>query len=101
MGKKEKEVKEKKKKDKDEKEKRKPGYDIGEGRTLFVRNCPFDATEPELRKLFSRFGKVALIKMVADRTGQNAHSGSVFVKFKEAEGLEQALAVEADADRKL
>lgn len=91
----------KEKDDKAQKALRTPGYDVSEGRTLFVRNCPFDATEAEVRQTFSRFGKVASVKLVADKTGQHEHTGSVFIKFREAEGLQKALSVEDDANRKL
>jgi RNA recognition motif-containing protein len=54
-----------------------------------------------MRQVFGKFGRVGSIKFVADRTGQNEHSGSVFIKYREAEGLKKALLIEKDADRKL
>ncbi|CAJ1340439.1 unnamed protein product [Effrenium voratum] len=64
--------------------KRKPGFDIEQGQTIFVRNVPFDASEDDLREVFRRFGKVRFVKLTPDKTGQNAHRGSAFVKFVEA-----------------
>lgn len=83
------------------KEERKPGFDVEQGCSIFVRNVPFDATAEDLQNVFKRFGRVASIKMVADRTGVNAHRGSCFVKFKDVEGSASAMAAECEADRKL
>lgn len=80
---------------------RKPGFDIDQGQTIFVRNVPFDATADDLKEVFRRFGRVGFVKLVADKTGQNAHRGSAFVKFAEVAGAEAALATEAEADQKL
>lgn len=80
---------------------RRPGFDIDQGQTVFVRNVPFDATAEDLKEVFRRFGRVSSIKMVADKTGQNAHRGSAFVKFSEVAGAEAALATEEEANQKL
>ncbi|CAJ1456533.1 unnamed protein product [Effrenium voratum] len=96
-----KKVKGKKKKTDAKAPKRKPGFDIEQGQTIFVRNVPFDASEDDLREVFRRFGKVRFVKLTPDKTGQNAHRGSAFVKFVEAEGAEAALQAESEADRKL
>merc|ERR1712048_98478 len=55
----------------------------------------------ELRDVFKKFGRVKSLKFVADRTGQNAHRGSCFIRFMDLEGANSALAAEAEADRKL
>eukprot|EP00929_Paragymnodinium_shiwhaense_P025851 TRINITY_DN1553_c0_g3_i2.p1 TRINITY_DN1553_c0_g3~~TRINITY_DN1553_c0_g3_i2.p1 ORF type:complete len:921 (+),score=369.68 TRINITY_DN1553_c0_g3_i2:157-2919(+) len=83
------------------KDPRKPGFDVDEGRSVFVRNVPFDATEEDLRGVFKKFGVVQTIKFVKDASGKNAHRGSCFVKFKDAEGCQAALATETEAERKL
>mmetsp|Transcript_4447 Transcript_4447/g.10322 ORF Transcript_4447/g.10322 Transcript_4447/m.10322 type:complete len:685 (+) Transcript_4447:68-2122(+) len=80
---------------------RKPGYDVDQRQSIFVRNVPFDADEADLKEVFRRFGKVSSIKMVADKTGQQTHRGSAFIKFAEASGAEAALATEEEAERKL
>merc|ERR1712039_1110137 len=69
-----------------EKVDRKPGYDLEEGRTVFVRNVPFEATEEDMRATFRKFGVVSSIKFVADKSGEHAHRGTAFVKFREADG---------------
>ncbi|CAE7476129.1 Rbm28 [Symbiodinium sp. CCMP2592] len=80
---------------------RKPGFDVEQGLSIFVRNVPFDAEEGDLKEVFRRFGRVSSIKMVADKTGQNAHRGSAFIKFAEAQAAQAALAAEEEAERKL
>eukprot|EP00927_Polykrikos_kofoidii_P043965 TRINITY_DN3806_c0_g1_i1.p1 TRINITY_DN3806_c0_g1~~TRINITY_DN3806_c0_g1_i1.p1 ORF type:complete len:935 (+),score=226.72 TRINITY_DN3806_c0_g1_i1:190-2994(+) len=80
---------------------RTPGFDIDQGRTVFIRNVPFESTQEQIRDVLKRFGRVQFVKFVADNTGQNAHRGSCFVQFRDAEGCEAALACEAAADRKL
>jgi len=81
--------------------KRDTGHDIGEKKTIFVRNVPFDATEEDLRGLFKKFGKLRSVKLVKDPTGANAHKGSAFVIFFDRDGAQAALAAEAEADKKL
>ncbi|CAE7612497.1 unnamed protein product, partial [Symbiodinium sp. CCMP2456] len=80
---------------------RKPGFDVEQGLSIFVRNVPFDAEEGDLKEVFRRFGRVSSIKMVADKTGQNAHRGSAFIKFAEATAAQAALEAEEEAERKL
>jgi len=80
---------------------RTPGFDVGEGRSIFVRNIPFDAGEQDLRETLRSFGKIRSVKFVADRKGEHDHRGSAFVQFADQVGAENALAAEADADRKL
>ncbi|CAE8601532.1 unnamed protein product [Polarella glacialis] len=93
---------EKKKSSATDKEKaRKPGFDVDQGRTVFVRNVPFDANDADLREVFRGFGKVGSVNLVPDRSGQNPHRGSAFVKFLDASGAEAALATEEEANKKL
>ncbi|CAE6954803.1 Rbm28 [Symbiodinium natans] len=80
---------------------RKPGFDVEQGLSIFVRNVPFDAEEGDLKEVFRRFGRVSSVKMVADKTGQNSHRGSAFIKFAEVSGSQAALAAEEEAERKL
>jgi len=88
-------------KPKEKKDLRKPGFDLEEKRTVFVRNVPFDATAEDLKEALQKFGKVATVKLVADPKGLNNHRGSAFVKFVDADGAAAALAVEAEAEKKL
>ena len=41
-----------------------PRGDVKEGRTVFVRDLPFDATEKDLSNVFKRFGKIELVAIV-------------------------------------
>lgn len=87
--------------DEEEKPKQDPGWDVGEKKTVFVRNVPFDAGEDDLRETFKKFGMIRVIRLVADPTGANPHKGVAFVHFREIEGADAALAAEAEADQKL
>eukprot|EP00928_Gymnodinium_smaydae_P010861 TRINITY_DN1408_c0_g1_i1.p1 TRINITY_DN1408_c0_g1~~TRINITY_DN1408_c0_g1_i1.p1 ORF type:complete len:889 (+),score=219.87 TRINITY_DN1408_c0_g1_i1:57-2723(+) len=97
----EKSKKKKQQAEKGEKKQRAAGFDVQEGRSVFIRNVPFDATEDELRGVLKRFGRVASVRFVADKSGQNAHRGSCFVKFFDADGCKAVLAAEDEAERRL
>lgn len=46
--------------------------DVQEGRTVFVRNLPFDLPQPDVLEEFEDFGEVTLCKLVINReTGQS------------------------------
>ncbi|CAM9942739.1 unnamed protein product, partial [Phaeothamnion confervicola] len=65
--------------------------DIGQGRTLFVRNMPFDAEEHDLRGLFEPYGRVRQALLVMNRdTG--LPRGTAFVKFATAAEADRCLA---------
>lgn len=65
--------------------------DVGEGKTLFVRNVPFDATNESLKDAFGTLAAVAFAVTVRDRaTGMS--KGTAFVKCKNAKGVEAVLA---------
>jgi nucleolar protein 4 len=68
---------------------KKVSRDVAEGRTLFVKNLPFDATEGELRKRFEEFGSVTRAAMVVDGATGLA-KGTAFVTFAEAVGANAA-----------
>jgi len=80
---------------------KKPGFDVDDGMTLFIRNVPFDADDQDLRTTFMKFGKVKSVKLVKDPSGENKHRGTAFVKFCEVDGAKAALSAEAEAERKL
>lgn len=86
---------------KEKKPKRKTGFDVDQGRTVFVRNVPFDGTEADMLQVFKKFGVVKSVKLLADKSGKNKHCGTAFVQFRETEGAEAALAAENEAERKL
>jgi len=54
-------------------------------KSIYVGNLPFSATEEEVRGLFSQFGDVQSVKIVADReTGRPR--GFAFVDMGDADG---------------
>lgn len=64
--------------------------DAREGKTIFIRNLPFDASKEEVSGLFEEFGEVDYCKIVMD--GVTEHSrGSAFLKFKEKEDAARCL----------
>ncbi|PWN30554.1 hypothetical protein BDZ90DRAFT_17291 [Jaminaea rosea] len=73
-----------------------------EGTTLFVRNLPFEATEPELLGLFKQFGPVRYARITMDRSTDPPRSkGTGFVCFwnrdDAVEALRRAREVEEEA----
>jgi len=77
------------------------GFDVDQGQTVFVRNVPFDAGVKDLYRAFGKFGRLASVKLVPHKTELQQHSGTAFVRFQTKEAAEAALAVEADAERRL
>lgn len=51
-----------------------PSRDVQEQRTVFVRNVPFEAREPLIQELFSRFGQVKSVMIVMDRVSGGRRS---------------------------
>jgi len=57
-------------------------------KTLYVGNLPFDATEAQVRALFSPLGEVGEIKLINDRdTGQPRGFAFVEMEDQSAEAL--------------
>lgn len=58
--------------------------DIQEGRTVFIRHIPLDANENDLRKAFSRFGKILKVSLVYKKIDDESKigTGSGFVQFE-------------------
>ena len=56
-------------KDEKEKEEKKPRVigDAEEGKTLFVRNIPMDATQKDLFRFFKRYGRLVYVKLCQDK----------------------------------
>lgn len=57
--------------------------DVEEGKTVFVRNVPFDATPESLKAAFGAYGPVAFGALVKDKAS-GMSKGTAFVKFKVA-----------------
>ncbi len=55
--------------------------DVTEGRTIFVRNVPFDSDEPALVEQFKAFGRVVYAKIVKDKA-TGVSRGTAFVQVR-------------------
>lgn len=104
---KEKEEKEEEKEDNhmevEEEKKERPSVigDADEGKTLFVRNIPMDATQHDLFRFFKRFGKLVYVKLCVDKSMltlalihrlTTLSKGTGFVKFENQQDAEALLA---------
>lgn len=69
---------------------RKYENDVEEGKTLFVRGLPFDATPENLMPIFAKFGRVEMILIVKDKL-TNVSKGSAFVKYCEQTSISKCL----------
>lgn len=103
----EKEEKEEEKEDNhmevEEEKKERPSVigDADEGKTLFVRNIPMDATQHDLFRFFKRFGKLVYVKLCVDKSVPTLalihrlttlSKGTGFVKFENQQDAEALLA---------
>jgi len=69
----------------------KAGHDIGEGKTVFIRNLSYDSEEQELKALMEEyFGRVAFAKLVMDKVMGHPR-GTAFVKFLRKEDAAKAI----------
>ena len=76
----------------------KTGHDIAENKTIFVRNIAFDSDEEDLRDMMAQnFGPVFFARMVIDKMTERPR-GTAFVKFREADGAEKAVAASESKD---
>lgn len=75
--------------------------DADEGKTLFVRNIPMDATQRDLFRFFKRFGKLVYVKLCVDKSMltlalihrlTTLSKGTGFVKFENQQDAEALLA---------
>ena len=75
--------------------------DADEGKTLFVRNIPMDATQHDLFRFFKRFGKLVYVKLCVDKSMPTLalihrlttlSKGTGFVKFENQQDAEALLA---------
>lgn len=63
--------------------------DVGEGRTLFVRNVPFNCDQDELGNLFTEYGPINYCVLPKDKS--NIPRGTAFVQFVKKENAEKCL----------
>ncbi|XP_028391945.1 RNA-binding protein 28-like [Dendronephthya gigantea] len=64
--------------------------DAREGKTIFIRNLPFDANEEEICGLFEELGEIAYCKIVVDSVTDHSR-GCAFVKFEKKQSAEECL----------
>ncbi|KAF3932158.1 hypothetical protein ABW20_dc0108305 [Dactylellina cionopaga] len=62
---------------------------VYEGREVFLRNIDYEATEADVRELFSKYGTVESIRLVGK--GRGSHSGYGFLDFETAEAAQASL----------
>lgn len=55
--------------------------DISEGKTVFIKNVPFDATNDDLRQCMSQFGPLYYALICIDKLTEHS-KGTAFAKFK-------------------
>ena len=71
--------------------------DADEGRTVFIRNLPYSATEKEVAAKLAEFGRVVRCNLVLDKVSGNP-KGSCFVQFEGQRAVEEVLERQ-DVDR--
>lgn len=80
--------------------KKEQGHDVGELKTIFVRNVPFDATETELIQVFKRFGSVDFAKIVKSKVDGSSR-GTAFIKFRAVHSAERVMQEEVEVQKRL
>ncbi|XP_033629872.1 RNA-binding protein 28-like isoform X1 [Asterias rubens] len=64
--------------------------DVGQGRTVFLRNLLFETSEAEIKEMFSQFGEITYSKIVVDPATEHP-KGTAFVQFGTKESAEKCL----------
>ncbi|KAJ3658933.1 hypothetical protein Zmor_010646 [Zophobas morio] len=64
--------------------------DVVEGRTVFIKNVPFSATNDDLKECMKQFGPIYYALICVDKFTEHS-KGTAFVKFCNAEDAEKAL----------
>ncbi|CAG9764188.1 unnamed protein product [Ceutorhynchus assimilis] len=65
-------------------------HDVNEGRTVFIKNVPFDATNEDVKQCMSQFGRIFYALVCRDKFTEHS-KGTAFVKFVDKEDAERAL----------
>ncbi|XP_030754169.1 RNA-binding protein 28 [Sitophilus oryzae] len=65
-------------------------HDVSEGRTVFIKNVPFDATNEDLKNCLSQYGPIFYALVCIDKITEHS-KGTAFVKFVNKEDAEKAL----------
>eukprot|EP00397_Hematodinium_sp_SG-2012_P023469 GEMP01024384.1.p1 GENE.GEMP01024384.1~~GEMP01024384.1.p1 ORF type:complete len:742 (+),score=187.74 GEMP01024384.1:133-2358(+) len=78
------------------------GRDLDEGKTVFIRNVPYDADWKDVKTGFQKYGTVSRVYLCKSSTQTDgSHKGTGFVKFKDTSGQTQALEEEAKIKEKM
>ncbi|XP_044255776.1 RNA-binding protein 28 [Tribolium madens] len=64
--------------------------DVIEGKTIFIKNVPFTATNDDLKQCMSQFGPLYYALICIDKYTEHS-KGTAFVKFRNAEDAQKAL----------
>ncbi|XP_078533900.1 RNA-binding protein 28 [Lissotriton helveticus] len=86
---------EKKGKKKSKKKKTDLPSDVGEGRTLFVRNLSFDTEEDTLGELLERFGHLKYVRIVVHPETEHS-KGCAFAQFVDKESAQKCMEAARD-----
>lgn len=65
-----------------------------DGRTIFVGQIPFKATQPEIEKAFSTYGAIESVKLPQDQHMKGRNKGIAFLTFATNEAATAALAMD-------
>ncbi|XP_066146381.1 RNA-binding protein 28 [Euwallacea fornicatus] len=65
-------------------------HDVAEGRTVFIKNVPFHATNDDIKQCMSQFGPTYYALICQDKLTEHS-KGTGFVKFVNKEDAEKAL----------
>ena len=68
---------------------------LTEGRTVFLRNLPFDATRQDLFDIFAKYGYIESIYLVKDKETQML-KGTAFVTYKRSKNAQMAVAAASE-----
>ncbi|XP_042325887.1 RNA-binding protein 28 [Sceloporus undulatus] len=69
--------------------------DVGEGRTVFIRNLSFDTEEEELGELLQQFGDLKYVRIVMHHDTEHS-KGCAFAQFKTQEDAQKCLQTAQD-----
>ncbi|EFA01819.1 RNA-binding protein 28 [Tribolium castaneum] len=64
--------------------------DVTEGKTIFIKNVPFTATNDDIKQCMSQFGPLYYALICVDKYTEHS-KGTAFVKFRNAEDAQKAL----------
>ncbi|ERL90501.1 RNA-binding protein 28 isoform X1 [Dendroctonus ponderosae] len=66
-------------------------HDVNEGKTIFIKNVPFHATNEDLKECMLQFGHLYYALICVDKPTEHS-KGTAFVKFTNKEDADKALA---------